>query len=242
MPVTFTGAKDPVVHDVPDSGGLQLHVVEKLISAQDLEQHIPQGTRSVSVFLVNNRTPDEEKPDAAYVFQAEIEVRSEHPFVPRPDMRGAQAADWDDQVADLHYADTPEYATGHGVSAEWQLVDSACRQLCSAWIPSAEVQKTTTVAVPGVELSMEALGALIDGATVETKLRPLVDQYRAWIETQRSTVASAERKSARDCGGTPSSCRCCRRSDRAGNRGAERGCGRARCVPRGESRRGPGAP
>jgi hypothetical protein len=89
--------------------------------ARDLEQHIPAGTRSVSVFLVNNRAPDEEKPDAAYAFQAKIEVHSEVPFVPRPDMRGAQADDWDDQVADLHYADAPEYATGHGVSVEWQL-------------------------------------------------------------------------------------------------------------------------
>jgi hypothetical protein len=190
VPVTFTGAADPVVHNVPGSGGLQLHVVEKLISAQDLEQHIPQGTRSVSVFLVNNRAPDEEKPDAAYAFQAKIEVHSEFPFVPRPDMRGAQADDWDDQVADLHYADTPEYATGHGVSVEWQLVDNACRELCSAWIPNAEVQKTITVAVPGVELSMDTLGALMDGATVETNLWPLVDQYRAWIATQRPTVAT----------------------------------------------------
>ena len=64
--MTLTGAADPAVHNVPDSGGLQLHIVEKLISAQDLEEHIPQGTRSVSVFLVNNRAPDEEKPDAAY--------------------------------------------------------------------------------------------------------------------------------------------------------------------------------
>ena len=189
VPVTFTGADDPVVHNVPDLGGLQLHVVEKLISAQDLEHHIPQGTRSVSVFLVNNRPPNEEKPDAGYAFQAKIVVRSEHPFVPRPDMRGAQADDWDDQVADLHYADTPEYATGHGVSVEWQLVDNACRELCSAWIPNAEVQKTATVAVPGVELSMETLGALIDGAAVDAKLRPIVDQYRVWIETQGSIVA-----------------------------------------------------
>jgi hypothetical protein len=136
--VTFTGAAEPAVHTVPGSGGLELYVVEKLISAQDLEQHIPHGTRSVSAFLVNNRAPDEEKPDAAYAFQAKIEVHSEVPFVPRPDMRGAQADDWDDQVADLHYADTPEYATGHGVSVEWQLVDNACRELCSAWIPNAE--------------------------------------------------------------------------------------------------------
>ena len=130
--VALTGASDPVVHDVPDSGGLQLHVVERLISAQDLEEHIPQGTRSVSVFLVNHRTPvapEQGEPDLAYVFQPEIEVRSDRPFVPRPDLRGARAAEWDEQVADLHYADTPEYATGHGVSAEWEIVDGACHLL-----------------------------------------------------------------------------------------------------------------
>ena len=48
-------------------------------------------------------------------------MRTDEGFVPRPDLRGAHAGEWDDRVADLHYADTPEYATGHGVSAEWDL-------------------------------------------------------------------------------------------------------------------------
>ena len=34
--VALTGSNDPVVHDVPASGGLQLHIVERLISAEDL--------------------------------------------------------------------------------------------------------------------------------------------------------------------------------------------------------------
>ena len=190
--VTLTGSKDPVVHDVPGSGGLQFHIVERLISFGDVDQRIAKGTRSVSVFLVNHRAPDGGKPDIAYVFQAEIEVRGEYTFVPRPDLRGAQVAEWDDQVADLHYADTPEYATGHGVSAEWEIVDGACRLLRSAWIPSAEVEKTATVDVPGAELSMEALGTLVDGAAAETALRPLVVQYRAWIETRRATIATLQ--------------------------------------------------
>jgi hypothetical protein len=66
---------------------------------------IPDGTRSVSVFLVNRRPPDNENPDRAYAFQAEIEVSGDQLFVPRPDPPGAFAGDWDDQVADLHYAD-----------------------------------------------------------------------------------------------------------------------------------------
>ncbi len=138
---------------------------------------------------MNHREPAKEEPDLAYAFQPEIEVRSDRPFVPRPDLRGARAAEWDEQVADLHYADTPEYATGHGVSAEWEIVDGACHLLRTAWIPSAEVEKTATVDVPGVELFMETLGALADGAAAEAALRQLVVQYRAWIEARRADIA-----------------------------------------------------
>ena len=195
VPLRSTGAHDPVAHDVPESSGLQLHVVERPISAADLHGHIPKGTRSVSVFLVNHRTPvarEEGEPDLAYAFQPELEVRSDRPFVPRPDLRGAQAAEWDDQVADLHYADTPEYATGHGISAEWEVVDGACHLLRTAWIPSAEVEKTATVDVPGVELSMDSLGQLADGAAVQAALQPMVAQYREWIEATEKETAALE--------------------------------------------------
>jgi hypothetical protein len=186
------GAADTVVHDVPGSKGLQLHVVERPITAEDLERHIPAGTRSVSIFLVNHRPPATDDPDTAYTFQPEIEVGGNHPFVPRRDLRGALADDWDEQVADLHYADTPEYATGHGVSADWEVVRGACRLLRTAWIASAEVEKTTTVDVPGVELSMDALGALADGAAARSALGALVERYRAWITARRTGIAHLE--------------------------------------------------
>jgi hypothetical protein len=189
---SLTGASNPVIYDVPGSGGLQLHVVDQAISAEALAEHIPSGTRSVSVFLVNHRiaiAPGAE-PDLAYAFQSEITVHSDSPFVPRPDLRGARAAEWDEQLADLHYADAPEYATGHGVSTEWEVVDGACHLLRTAWVPSAEVDKTVTVDVPGVELSMETLGVLTDGAAAESSLQPLVSQYRAWIEVQRKESAA----------------------------------------------------
>jgi hypothetical protein len=190
--VALTGAVAPVVHDIPGSGGLQLLVLERRITADDIEEHIAQGTHSVSVFLVNHRVPAKEEPDLAYAFQPEIEVRSDRPFVPRPDLRGARAAEWDEQVADLHYADTPEYGTGHGVSAEWEVMDSACHLLRTAWIPSAEVAKTATVGVPGVELSMEVLGALAGGAAAGAALQALVGHYRTWIEARRVDIATLQ--------------------------------------------------
>ena len=193
MPVPLREASNHVVHDIPGTAGLQLHVVQRKISAEGLTEHIPQGTRSVSVFLVNHRAPvppEAGEPDQSYAFQPEITVQSERPFVPRPDLRGAQSAEWDEKVADLHYSDAPEYATGHGVSAEWEIVDGACQLIRTAWIPSAEVEKTTTVEMPDVELSMDVLGSLAGAAAVEMALKPIVSEYRAWIDEQRKGLAT----------------------------------------------------
>jgi hypothetical protein len=93
--LSFTGAQEDTVRDVADSGGLELHLVERVVTADELAERIPGGTRSVSVFLVNRRAPSDENPDLSYAFQAEIEVRGEVPFVPRPDLRGALAGEWD---------------------------------------------------------------------------------------------------------------------------------------------------
>jgi hypothetical protein len=117
--VALTGrGGEPRPLPLPGSGGLELEVVERPVLAVEPEVEIPRGTRSVSVFLVNRRPSDDAHADLAFAFQSELEVHGEHPFVPRPDLRGAGLGDWDEQVADLHYVDTPEYATGHGVSAE----------------------------------------------------------------------------------------------------------------------------
>ncbi|HEX4999628.1 MAG TPA: DISARM system helicase DrmA [Terriglobia bacterium] len=171
----------PVQH----SGGLELQIVERLVSADDLKEHLPAGTRSVSVFLVNRRPPIAEAPDEAFVFQPRLEVRGDQPFLPRPDLRGVDPEDWDEQVADIHYADVPEYASGHGVSADWETVDGACRVLRTAWLPAAEVEKTETFDPEGVELSMTALGALPDANAVHAALDLLVAAYRTWIHEQR---------------------------------------------------------
>ena len=189
VPVTLAAADDPYQEPVPGSRGMILHVVARPVSATTFAGRIPPGTRSVSLFLVNGRPPAADAArDEAFAFQAELEVRSAVPFVPRPDPRGASGDDSDERIADLHYADTPEYAAGHGVAADWELVDGACRLLRTTWIPTAEVETTETAEVPGVELAMAALGDLPDGGAAERALTPLVTGYRAWIDQQDAAL------------------------------------------------------
>jgi len=188
-----------VEHDLPNSGGLEIHTLERPVATNGA-QAIPPGTRSVSIFLVNRRAPDSEQPDRAYVFQPVVEVSCKLPFVPRPDLRGAAAGEWDELVADLHYADTPEYATGHGIAADWDVVDGACRVLRTRWIPKAEVEKTITAPIAGVELSMGALGTLADGDAARAALSPLVERYRSWIGEREAEISALPRKRAETAG------------------------------------------
>ncbi|BDG02821.1 DISARM system helicase DrmA [Anaeromyxobacter oryzae] len=174
---------------VPNSGGLEVEFVEHPVLGDEVVGRLPAGTRSISVFLINRRQPDEENPDLAYAFQAELEVRCGCAFVPRPDLRGSlSGGDWDEQVADLHYADGPEYATGHGVSADWEKQGGSCSVVRTRWIPDAEVEKTVTTQIEGVELSMTRLGALPDGAAARAALQPIVGAYRAWIDEEKARL------------------------------------------------------
>lgn len=199
--VALDGWGDPTHRcPVPDSGGLHLTFVQRVLHDAGLEGRVPEGTRSVSVFLVNDRPARaEDVPDLAFAFQAEIEVVHDGGFVGRPDLRGARSDHGDDRVADLHYADAPSFATGHGVSADWAVVDGACRRVFTAWIPEGTVEKTVPHAVEGATLSMDSLGALSDGQAVRAALAEVPASYRRWIESERrraSAVAPRHKETA----------------------------------------------
>ncbi len=159
--VPLTGASDPV-HNVPDSAGLQLHVVERLISASDLEGHLPPGTRSVSVFPVNHRAPI--GPERKLPTSPTSSNPSSRCEATAPSCRGRTCAVRALQSGTSRWLifTTPTSQSMRPVTASrpngrsWTAL---CHLLRTSWIPSAEVEKTLTVDVPGVELSMDALRA-----------------------------------------------------------------------------------
>lgn len=187
--VELSSEKESATIPIPGSGGVELHILDRPITFEDFREDLPEGARSVSIFLVNHKEPNLENPDLSYVFQAELKVVSENTFLPRPDLRGAAAEEWDERVAELHYSDTLEYATGHGVSVDWECIEDGCKLIRTSWIPDAQVEKVSTISIPEVELSMDALSDLTDGAAVKQALAPLVRQYRDWIKTQSSKSA-----------------------------------------------------
>jgi hypothetical protein len=159
---------------VPDSGGLRLAVSVRPVQALGMaEGMVPAGTRSVSVFLVNHRTPvlADENRDERFVFQAGLTVRSDEPLIPRPNLKGHATEEWDERVADLQYRDVYEYAVGHGISTRADVdAGGTCRAARTCWIPGAEVERVAPAKIPGLELRMEALAELADGPAAERAL------------------------------------------------------------------------
>ena len=122
-------------------------------------------------------------------------------FLRRPDLRGGASDDWDELVADLQYRDDGEYSVGHNVATEAIREDGVCCKVVrTCWIPEAEVEKVEPAVIPGVELSMDGLADLKDGADAKAKLGPLVDQYREWIKAEANKVPKtpAKRKETGD--------------------------------------------
>lgn len=181
--------------DLPNSGGLK--VVASWQALRGLTANgIPDGTRTVSIFLVNDRATSGRVTYKETIFQAELELKTAKGFFGRPDLRGAARgleADADDRIADLHYRDALEYAVGHGVSVETDIdEDGFCRVVRTTFIPMEQVPRMDhagTETIGDVELGMEPLAEMITPEDVQKKLGGLVDSYRAWIEEQKNSLA-----------------------------------------------------
>lgn len=181
---------------VPKSNGLYVAYMARPIGMLADGADLPVGAKTASIFVVNRRAeaPDDIR-DEAFAFQVELELYADNEFLRRPDPRGSVADEWDDKVADLQYRDDGEYSVGHNVATLAIREDHGrCNVVRTCWTPQAEVEKVEPAEIPGVELSMDVLAELKDGADARAKLSTLVDRYRTWIEEQRTKVPSTPKR------------------------------------------------
>lgn len=178
---------------VPNSRGLYVAYMARPVGLLGEGAELPPGAKTASIFVVNRRVeaPDDTR-DEAFAFQVELELHADVEFLRRPDLRGSATDEWDDKVADLQYRDEGEYSVGHNVATDAIRDDGECCGVVrTRWIPEAEVEKVEPASIPGVELSMDALASLSDGADAKAKLGTLVDRYREWITDQNAIIPAS---------------------------------------------------
>ena len=172
---------------LPGTGGLHVFCIERPVPNRQRHTHpLPDGTRSVSVFLVNQR-PAGPTRDLNTVFQATLQVRSADGFVARPDMRGADGQDPDERIGSLQYRDVAEYAVGHNVATRVTVRDGRCDEITTEWVPTYDVARVAATHVSGLTVGMDELAAATTPADLQRMLAELPTAYRAWPGVQRQT-------------------------------------------------------
>ena len=174
--------------------------LELTTHAREFAYGLPDATeermRAVTVFLVNRRMPPARRryADAAYAFQARLELVCPSGFRPRYDLSGYGAADEDLQIADLHYRDIEEYAVGRNAAAAWaQDKDGEVRRVWTDHLPLAEVERVApNENIPNVEFGMEAIAALAGqgGKALVAGLAQLPELYSAWVGAQQNAIGA----------------------------------------------------
>ena len=174
----------------------------------------PDGTRVISLFLVNDQVGDRVRPDRFWVFQPEIRVEAVDGqsaiFARRDQLSDFSAGDGPEAeeraILEMVHRKQAEFAIGHGISVHatpagdpW--VDDAgwesATQIRTAVLPSTDVPVTETPTdeeladrFPGFEgfvLDMAELASLGQEELADA-LRRIPATYSLWIEEQRSRL------------------------------------------------------
>ncbi|MEB3310046.1 MAG: DISARM system helicase DrmA [Snowella sp.] len=175
--------------EIPESGGLALVIANRPVRLNQFTE----GTRSVSVFLVNYRACSMGgERDSSFIFQASLTLNCPEGFIPRSDLRGSGSIEEDDAIASLQYRHDYEFVVGHNISAVAESQDTICTKIATTWIPTAEVPRVAAASIPDVQLGMEALANAKDASTIRQMVGPMVTAYESWIKEQSKTPLDTE--------------------------------------------------
>lgn len=166
--------------------------------------HDLDGSRAISLFLVNRRTKAELKDrtkDERWLLQAQLEITApdDKPIFLAKTGSTSGAITEDDEVAisNLLYRDAREYATGHGVAAGWDGVDPAslrAQRIYTDFLPDFEVPSLIAPAEKGhgASLDMRELSRVSSGTDAGKLLQPLVTAYSEWVAALDHAASAPE--------------------------------------------------
>lgn len=172
---------------VPGSRGLVLRGELREIQIDGI------ATRVLSLFLVNDRSEEQQDRDTQFVFQVKMTLTFEAGFRSRPNRRGEDADDDDQRVLALLFRDKCEWAVGHNTSVEDPVkVNGTVTTLRTTQLPRYEVRRVDHRSIEDATMSMADL-VKHDGAGLANALSPLAEAYEEWIEKQRTAPIDREK-------------------------------------------------
>jgi hypothetical protein len=158
---------------------------------------------TVTLFLVNGQSEPERRRDTAWLFQPELLVESadgqaifHSRLTPRDPGTSDPVTVAEEQAMAMLYRHHVEFAVGHGVSVHADCPEGVCdraTRIQTTIVPSYEVPKTTppsetdVPALAGLVRDMKELGET-PTAAFDTKLRPLLVAYEAWITEREAAL------------------------------------------------------
>lgn len=160
------------------------------------------GTRSVSVFLVNDQHPKARSRDSAWVFQPEVTIRARDGsavFRKRQSRQGL-LDDSEHQILSMLYRSEVEFAVGHGVGVHAEVspgdptraVSISTRVSPMYDLPRTEVPTASDFpALSGLVLDMKALCEMGREELVDD-LEILASAYAEWISGLDARVRSGD--------------------------------------------------
>ncbi len=184
---------------IPDENGLCISFsIRPIENTSGHDGDIPKGSRSVSVFFVNRREPleNERFKDRAFIFQVGLKVDCSEGFVARPNTRGVELEDPDEQIADLQYRKSNEYAVGHGIAAKALMIADRCTVIETCWMPQSLVERVEPSSVKDVEFGMEKLSEFRTSSELVAALKALPEHYQEWIKQQQSLAPKTPKRRA----------------------------------------------
>jgi hypothetical protein len=131
------------------------------------------------------------------LFQVELEVRtSAAGVIEEYDTTRSLELDHESAELRLRYRNRRIYAVGHGMAADWEIVDESCKRVWLEPVPAHVVPAIETIGFEDDTPEAEALKlnnlAQIDSAKsrVIGALNSFVDAFETWVTTQRDRVES----------------------------------------------------
>ncbi|MBM2888544.1 DISARM system helicase DrmA [Leptospira interrogans] len=155
--------------------------------------------RAVSIFLLNNRIKGEKNDhckDEKWLFQASLRITSSDSspvFLSKNIIRDEESTfETEIQLNELLYDHVREFATGHGIAADWLVSEDfpdTANIIFTEFIPQCEIPKMQNAEIDSNELSldMKELSDVENPTELVHKLSPLVVQYSDWIMALRES-------------------------------------------------------